>query len=117
VAYRRSILRIIVFIITAVIQLAAATAGFFALLLGLNGYSEKQAMPGLIFYIGLSVVSALGLGVASAFAAKFLVERKSFGSLWASATTVIGFSILGALILIAGFFAALILAEVMRGMK
>ncbi len=110
-------MRIIVFIITAVIQLAAAAAGFLALLLGMNGYSEKQATPSLVFYIALSVMSALGLGGASAFAAKRLVERKSFGSLWASTTAVLGFSILGGLILIAGVFVAVIVAEVIRGMK
>lgn len=110
-------MRIIVFIITAVIQLAAAAFGFFVLLLGMNGYSEKQATPSLILYIALSVVSALGLGGASAFAAKRLVERKSFSSLWASATAILGSSIIGALILVVGFFAAIVLAEIIRGMK
>lgn len=110
-------MRIIVFIVTAVIHLAAAAVGFLVLLLALNGYSEKQATPSLIFYILLSLASAPGLGGASAFAAKRLAKGKSLGSLGASATAVIGFSILGALILIAGFFAALVLAEVIRGMK
>ena len=110
-------MRIIVFILTAVIQLAAAAAGFLLLLLGMNGYSEDQATPSLILYIALSIVSALGLGVGSAFAAKLLVERKSFGSLWAAATAVLGSSILGGLILVVGFFAAIVLAEIVRGMK
>ncbi|HVG34091.1 MAG TPA: hypothetical protein VM911_13465 [Pyrinomonadaceae bacterium] len=99
------------------IQLAASAVGFLVLLLGLNGYGEKQATPSLVFYIALSLVSILGLGFASAFAAQRFVERKSFGSLAASAAAVIGFSALGALILIAGFFAALVLAEIIRGMK
>ena len=110
-------MRIIVFILTALIQLAAATAGFLLLLLGMNGYSERQATPGLILYIALGLGSALGLGLASAFVMKHLVERRSFGSLAASATAVLGFSILGGLILVVSFFAAILVAEVMRGMK
>lgn len=110
-------MRIIVFILTGLIQFVAATAGFLLLLLGMNGYSERQATPGLILYIALGLGSTFGLGLASAFTSKHLVERKSFGSLAASATAVIGFSILGGLILIAGFIAAIVVAEVFRGMK
>lgn len=110
-------MRIIVFILSAVIQLAAAAAGFLLLLLGMNGYSERQATPSLILYIALGLDSAAGLGVASAFAARHLVEKRSFGVLAASAIPVIGFSIVGGLILVASFFAAIVLAEIMRGMK
>jgi hypothetical protein len=59
-------MRIIVFVITAFIQLAVAVLGFFILLLGLNGFSENDAMASLIFYIALAFLSALGLGAASA---------------------------------------------------
>lgn len=110
-------MRIIVFILTGAIQLAFAAAGFFLLLLGMNGYSEQQATPSLILYIVLGTGSALVLGVVSAWAAKRLVERKSFGGLAASATAVVSFSIIGAVILFASFFAAIAVAEVMRGMK
>ena len=110
-------MRIIVFILTAVIQLAAAAAGLLLLLLGMNGYNERDATPGLILYVALGLGSALGLGLASAFAAKWLVERRSFGRPWASATAVLGFSILGGLILVVSFFAAIVVAEVMRGMR
>ncbi|HYP01533.1 MAG TPA: hypothetical protein VER76_15190 [Pyrinomonadaceae bacterium] len=87
------------------------------MLLGMNGYSGDQAKPSLILDIVLAVGSALGLGVVSAYAAKRMVERSSFGRLGASATAVVSFSIIGALILVVGFFAAIALAEVMRGMK
>lgn len=110
-------MRIIVFIVTALIQVGFAVIGHLILLLGLNGYSEKQATPGLAFFFFLSVASALGLGGASAFAAKWLVEKKSFGRFAAAATSIGGFSAAGAVILAAGFFVALILAEVMRKWK
>lgn len=110
-------MRVIVFILTALIQLAVATAGFFLLLLGMNGYSEAQATPSLILYIALGAGSALMLGIVSALVAKHLVERRSFGGLAASVTAVVSFSVIGALILFASFFAAIALAEIMRGMK
>jgi hypothetical protein len=109
--------RVIVFILTALIQLAAAAAGFLLLLLGMNGYSERQATPGLILYIALGVGSALGLGLASSFVVKRLIERRSFGALAASATAVLGSSALGGLVLVVSFFAAIVLAEVVRGMR
>jgi hypothetical protein len=110
-------MRIVVFVINALVQLAAAAVGFLLLLLGLNGFGESQATPGLVFYIIVSAASALGLGVASAFTARRLAQKKSFGTLGASATAVIIFSVLGVLILVVGFFAAVIIASAVRGMR
>ena len=109
--------RIIVFILTVMIQLGAAAAGLLLLLLGMNGYSESQATPGLLLFVVLGLGSALSLGTASAFAVKRLVERRSFGGVTASAISVVGFAVIGGLILVASFFAAIALAEIMRGMK
>jgi hypothetical protein len=110
-------MRIIVFVINALVQFAAATVGLLLLLLGLNGFGERQATPGLVFYVVLGVASALGLGVASAFTAQRLAQKSSFGNLGASAAAVVVFAILGVLILVVGFFAAVIIAEAVRGMR
>jgi len=108
-------MRIIVFVINAVIQLAAAAISFFMLLLGLNGFTERQANPALLFYIVLGVGSAVGLGVASAVASKWLTQRRSMGALGASAIAVPTFAVVGVLILIVGFFVAALIASAMRG--
>lgn len=110
-------MRVIVFLINTVIQLAAAAFGFFFLLLGLNGFNTAQSNPSLLFYIILGVGSALGLGGASAFAAKWLAGKKSLGAFGASAISVVVFAILGVLILVVGFFVALFVAEAMRGRR
>ena len=110
-------MRIIVFVLNAVIQLAAAAVGFLLLLLGLNGFGERQANPSLLFYILLSAGSAAGLGVASAFASKWLAQKKSLGALGASAIAVPVFALAGVLILVVGFFVALLIASAMRGMR
>ena len=110
-------MRVFVFTLTAVIQLAAGAAGFLLLLLGMNGYSGRQATPGLILYIIIGLGSAAGLGLASVLASKRLVGRRSLGGAAASAIAVVGATMLGALILAATVIAAIVLAEVMRGMK
>lgn len=110
-------MRIIVFILSALIQIAAAAAGFIILLLSMNGFNERDATPGIYLYIFLSFVSALGLGLASGFVAKRLVQKKAYGKVAASAIAVLGFSVLGGLILIGSFIAAIVLAEIVRGMR
>jgi hypothetical protein len=110
-------MKIIVFIITALIQFACAAAGLLVLLLVMNGYSESQATPSLILYLAVGLGSAVGLGVASAFMAKRLVEKRSLGGFAASAIAVVSVSVVGVLILIATFVAAIALGEVVRGMR
>ena len=107
-------MRVVVFFITAFIQLVVAFLGFFILLLGLNGFSENQATASLIFYIALAFLSALGLGSGSAYTAKRLIEKHSFGKFGASMISIIGFAIIGALILFIGWIIALFLAEFLR---
>lgn len=105
---------ILVLILTVVFQLTAAAIGLFLLLLGLNGYSERQATPSLILYIVLSLTSAFALGAASPFAAKRLAKRTSLGSFGSSAIVVVAFSFIGVIVLFVGFFASFALAEVLR---
>ena len=110
-------MRIIVFIITALVQAAAAVAIFFMLVLGLNGFSESDATPSLVFFIALGVLSPLTLSGLGAYAAQRIAEKKSMGGVAASALAVISFSALGVVILVGGFFAALVIATVMHEWK
>ena len=110
-------MRVAVFIVTALIQAAAAAAIFFMLIIGLNGFSEDDAKPSLIFFIALSAACALGLSGAGAFAAKRLAEKKSFGGVAASAIATFLFSSLGVVVLVGGFFVALAIASVMHDWK
>lgn len=110
-------MRVIVFALAAVIQLAAAAVGFVILLISMNGYNERDATPGIYLYIFLGVVSALALGILSAFVAGRLVERGSFGGLAASAAAVLGSGVVGGIIVGVSFFAAIILAEAVRGSR
>jgi hypothetical protein len=110
-------MKIIVFLVTAFINLVAAAAGFFILLLGLNGYSERQATPSLILYLVLSVLSIVGFGALAVFTANFVVKKNWVGNAGAAFVATISSSIVGGLVLIVGLFIAFALAEVVRGMK
>lgn len=103
-----------VFFVTAFIQLVVAVPGFLGLLLGLNGFSEDQAMRSLVFYIALALLSAFGLGAASAYTATRLTKKLSLGKFMASTIAIIGFAIIGVVILFVGLIAAVFLAEAIR---
>ena len=110
-------MRMIVCIVSVVITLGAAVFGLFFLLLGLNGYSEKQATPSLAVYVVLSLVTVLGVGIGSPFATKRLAQRRSLGNFGASAIVVTGSSIIGVVLLIALLFTSFVLADILRGQK
>jgi hypothetical protein len=109
-------MKVIVFILTTAIQLIAAALAFFMLLLGLNGFSEKDAAPSLIMFIVLAFASAAGLGFASIYGMKWL-SQTWLGGFAGAAASVVGFAFIGCVILIIGWFAALFLAEIMRQWK
>lgn len=110
-------MKILVFILTALIQLTAASVGLFLLLVGMNGYSEQQAMPSLVFYAALSLATALVLAAGSPFAAKRLAAKPSIGKFGASAIAITSSSILGVAMVVVLFFLSFLLAEILRGMK
>lgn len=119
--YRLSLLsggmRIIVFSMTAFIQLAAAAFGLFILLVGLNGYSERQATPALIAYLLVGLATVPGMGALGVMAARSLVERRGFGKAGASVGAIFGASVLGVVILVVGVIVAFVMAEVLRRMR
>lgn len=108
-------MKIAVFIINLLIQLAFAVFGLFILLLSLNGYSERQSNPGIFFYVVISIVSAFGAATLSSYTAGRLAAAKSaFGKFWSAVIAIISFTVVGGTILIVGFFAAVILTEALR---
>jgi hypothetical protein len=107
-------MKITVFVINALIQLVAAALGFFMLLLGLNGFSSKQAEAGLFLYIILSFMSAIGMGIASAFTAQWLGAKPALGKIVASLISISVFAVVGIVILTIVFFASVLLTDALR---
>lgn len=106
-------MKVIIFSLTAAIQFLSAALAFFMLLIGLNGYHEQDATPSLILYFVLALTSIVGLGLASVYTTKrFSASR--LGNFGAAAISILGFVVVGWIILIIGWFAALLLAELVR---
>ena len=104
-------MKIAVFILNALIQFAAAAFGFFIMLIGLNGFSEEASTPGLLLYIVLSIITVLGIGAGSAFAAHRLTVKLAFGKIVAAAIAVPVFAVIGAIVLVVALFAAVLLVQ------
>ena len=110
-------MRITVFVVTAIIEFAAAVFGLFVLLLGLNGFSERQATPGLIFYIVFCLVSSLVISFLATIAAKTIVNKQWLGKAAAAIVSIVLTSMIGVTLVVVAVFAGFILAEFLRGAR
>lgn len=109
-------MKTIVFILIAAVQLIVGAAAFFMLLVAMNGFSETDASPGLLMYIVLTLGSAVGHGAAGVCVAKRL-SAASVGNFGAALISIAGFAIIGTIILLIGWVAALFLAQIVREWK
>lgn len=105
-------MKIVFYILTAIIQLVVAVSGFLILLLGLNGFSERDATPSLILYLVVSVVTVLGDGAVGLLIGNWLVRKKrlSAGGFFGNALAVV----LGVGILVVTVFVGFVLASVIH---
>lgn len=107
-------MRLIPFAITGLINIAVGVVLFFFLLLGLNGYSGKQAEPGLILFIVWILLASLLVAVLSIVMTNFLTAKKSINFWVSSLISVLVFVILGAVINVVGWFTSLFVTEALR---
>ena len=110
-------MRVTVFLITAILDLALAIFGLFILLLGLNGFSERQATPTLIFYIIFCLTSLMILSYLGTLVAKAFVGKGWMNKVWATLVSILSTSIISGLIVIGAVFAGFALAEFLRTHK
>ena len=110
-------MRISVFILTTVLELAATAFGFFVLLLGLNGYSERQATPSLIFYIVFCLAGSLVLGLLGTIAAKTIDNKGWVGKPGAAIISIVLTSIIGVVLVVVAVFLGFVLAEFLRATR
>ena len=105
--------KIITFLLIGGINLTVAVILLFFLMLGLNGFSERDANYAFLFFIvGALVVTVLS-GISGIVLLNLLTKRK-FSSVSASIIAVLIFSVLGAVINIALLFGGVIIADLVR---
>ena len=107
-------MRIILAVVSFIIQLAAGFLGLLILVLALNGFSERDATPGLVVYVVLCLCVALGSALLSVLVAKKLVGKKGLTDFGAGAISLIAFTMLGLLLIVINLFLAIGIAELMR---
>lgn len=110
-------MRITVFILSTILELAAGVFGFFVLLLGLNGYSERQATPSLIFYILFCLAGSLTLSFLGTLAAKTIVNKGWLGKPGAVILSIVVTSIIGVVMVVIAVFLGFIIAEFLRAAR
>ena len=105
--------KIITFLTIGSVNLAVSVFLLFFLMLGLNGFSERDANYAFLFFIIGAIVSAVITGILGIVLLKILIN-KSFRSVSASIIAILIFSILGTVVNIALWFGGLIIAEIVR---
>jgi multisubunit Na+/H+ antiporter MnhB subunit len=107
-------MKIAAFLITGLINVSVGIVLFFFLLLGLNGFSGKQAEPGLILYIVWVLIASVITAVLSLWLTNYLTAKKGMNSILAGLIPVTGFVIIGAVSTFVALIAAVILVDALR---
>ena len=107
-------MKIAAFLLTATINLGVGIILFFFLIIALNGYSEKQAAPGLILFIVWILIFSLAAACLSFFTVSYLIKKKSFSPLAGAFFSIIGFVFIGVILDLVGILAAIGLIEGLR---
>lgn len=91
--------------------------GLLVLVLALNGFSERQAMPGMLVYVVLCFLTAVGSAALSALLTKKLVQRRGMTDIGAGAISMAGFTAIGVVLIVIYLFLAVGIAELMRSLR
>jgi hypothetical protein len=100
-------------IITFILMIAVGVGFSFFLLLALNGFSERDANPAMIFYAVWIIFFAIILSVGSFFLTKILIA-KSFNAILAVILSVVAASAIGFVADFGGLLVSTIIASEVR---
>ena len=89
--------KIIAFLITLILNIAAGVAVFFFMLLAMNGYSESDSTYGLVAYIVLALIVSLLMSFAAVVLVNILQKRK-FSGVVSSLIAIPVFVVVGAVL-------------------
>ena len=107
-------MKVEIFLATALGNIGIGIMLFFILLLSLNGYSGKQAEPGLILFIIWVLLFSAAAAVCAVLSANFLTTKKSLNWIAASLISVLIFVVAGAILNFGGTIVAIVLTEALR---
>ncbi len=100
--------------ITGLMNIGVGVVLFFLLLLGMNGYSEQQATPGLITFIIWVLLVSLLTAILSVVTTNFFTTKKSMNFWVAALISIFVFVIIGVVFDIIGLFISIFVTEALR---
>ena len=105
--------KIVTFLITFLINVAAGIVMLFGMLLALNGFNESDGIYGLITYVLLAVLITLAASSLAAYVVHLLVKRQYHSAVAASIAIVL-FSVPGVVLIVVCTFVGILIAEFVR---
>lgn len=105
--------KIVAFVITLLVNIAAGVIVFFFMLLAMNGFSESDATYGLVAYIALAVLVSFLMATLAVFAVRALIKREFSGAVSGLIAVPI-FSIVGVGLKIVCSVVGVLIAEFVR---
>jgi hypothetical protein len=105
--------KIIACLLTLAANVVAGLGVFFVMLITMNGYSEDDAMFGIVTYVVLAVLVTILMSVSAALLPDKLQKRK-FSGVAAALIAVLVFSVSGAVLKVICGLIGVSIAEFMR---
>ena len=105
--------KIITFLLILGINVGVGVGFVFLLMLGLNGFSERDANYAFGFFIGFGLLISLLMATGGLFLVKFL-SGKRWNRVLAVSASVITFAALGFVLKVVIFFIAIFVADFVR---
>jgi len=105
--------KLIAFLLTILVLLAAGTVVFFMMLVAMNGFSESDAIWGLGVYVILTLLVTVAMGTGGVLLiARFI--KKGFSPLVSCLIAVPVFSLIGMVCEVIGSLIGVAVAEIVR---
>ncbi|MEK7724655.1 MAG: hypothetical protein AAB336_09930 [Acidobacteriota bacterium] len=108
------IANVVSLILTLVINCIVGFALFFGMILGMNGYSGKDAEWGIIAFIIIAGISGILTAVLSFVICSFAQNKWQWNAILAALISIVGFSVVNGVVNFIAIIVAIGIAEAMR---
>ena len=105
--------KILAAVITLLLNVSAGVIVFFAMLLGMNGFSESDANYGIVAYIILAVAVSITMALLAAVGVHLLMKR-DFRAVSAALVSIVVFATLGSVLKVVCSVVGILVADFVR---
>jgi len=105
--------KVLAAVITLLINISAGVVVFFAMLLGMNGFSESDANYGIVAYIILAVAVSITMALLAAVGVHLLMKR-NFRPVSAAVISIVVFATFGSVLKVVCSVVGILVADFVR---